>query len=385
MSVVDFEKMSAVLKLTEDSQSGTRRLDDVQSLRAVAALLVLLSHVVKELSSRSAGIVDVTNMHVWGQFGVDIFFVISGFIMVYVSDKDRGQVGSPTKFLLRRIARLVPLYWLFTTATLIVTLLLSGLKNHNDISLDYVVGSYLFIPFMRSDGNFTPVLGVGWTLNYEMLFYVLFALSLYLPARMQRLGICIALVALTLVGMVVPTHFHQFWYWTRPIILEFAGGALIGILFLRGVKLPIVGSAFLVVVGVLSVIIATRALGNPVETGGRLWAWGGGAILIVGAILLSASSYSDLLPPPIARLISMMGDASYSLYLSHMFVVRLISVTLGALLGWRGQVFFIVGGGMIVAAIVVAMLTYRFVEQPLTKRAGNLLDQALSKRARKAG
>jgi exopolysaccharide production protein ExoZ len=128
------------------------QLKSIQILRAAAALGVLLDHAGRWLDV--APIVDI------GAAGVDLFFVISGFIMVYTSERLFGQTGAPQRFLARRIIRIVPLYW---TLTAFAALVLFGFGPNT-------LGSYLFIPTHRG-----PILTVGWTLNYEMMFYSLFA------------------------------------------------------------------------------------------------------------------------------------------------------------------------------------------------------------------
>ena len=127
--------------------------------------------------------------------GVDVFFVISGFVMAYSSAVMFGRPGAVRSFLARRVARVVPLYWLFTTATLAVAFAAPRLLN-DPISGGWpaVVASYLFVPWPRQDGAMQPLFRLGWTLNYEMLFYALFAPFLLMTRRAGSAGVIAVII-----------------------------------------------------------------------------------------------------------------------------------------------------------------------------------------------
>jgi len=151
-------------------------ISNIQVLRGLAALAVVFYHTDFRIFK---------DVHTDFQ-GVSIFFVISGFIMTYILQKDTNQ------FMLRRIVRIVPLYWIMTITKYVVTLLMLiiHLKIHGNLSsLFYsevlnsntfwvILNSFLFLPYMDSVGNLLPYLGVGWTLNLEMFFYLLLAIML---------------------------------------------------------------------------------------------------------------------------------------------------------------------------------------------------------------
>ena len=115
--------------------------------------------------------------------GVDIFFVISGFIMVYASSRWFGSARAPRVFLAHRIARIVPLYWATMMVYLAVLLLTPWLLNSEYLAPHFVIASFLFIPAARPDGLVQPLYSLGWTLNYEMFFYALFAIAIAFPRR----------------------------------------------------------------------------------------------------------------------------------------------------------------------------------------------------------
>ncbi len=158
--------------------SGTQeRLDSVQMLRAIAALAVIWSHSTLELLRfTDVDLRTFSSLSSMGRIGVDIFFVISGFVMVYVSSRHFQKTGEVSRFVLRRIIRVVPVYWFYTSLMLGVALFAPDMLRNFKLSWFHVAASYLFIPWATpGDNDFHPLLGIGWTLNYEMFFYILFA------------------------------------------------------------------------------------------------------------------------------------------------------------------------------------------------------------------
>ena len=149
------------------------RLVGIEYLRACAATAVMLFHYA--LASGYSGALVAL-----GQFGVDVFFVISGFIMWTVSRDE----ASPAGFLLRRIVRIAPLYWLATLAAALVTTE-GGVTLGLGAPAGDLAKALFFIPAYsaRSPDVVEPILSVGWTLNLEMAFYALFAASLAAPRR----------------------------------------------------------------------------------------------------------------------------------------------------------------------------------------------------------
>ncbi|MBI3758390.1 MAG: acyltransferase [Deltaproteobacteria bacterium] len=141
---------------------------NVQLLRAFAALSVVFEHVA---SQSGLGL-----PYARGAFGVDIFFVISGFIISYIASAD------PSQFMVKRIIRIVPFYWAATTLVFCVGILLPSLLHTSRPDLLNYIRSLFFIPYDTPAGAI-PIMGLGWTLNYEIYFYAVFAISLVLNAR----------------------------------------------------------------------------------------------------------------------------------------------------------------------------------------------------------
>ncbi|MBA3897949.1 MAG: acyltransferase, partial [Sphingomonadaceae bacterium] len=153
-----------------------------------------------------------------GSFGVDIFFVLSGFIIAHVTARD------PRGFAAKRLIRVLPLYWLATLAVFAAARAAPALFAATDPSWLNLARSLLFIPYARPDGVVQPLLFLGWTLNYELLFYAIFALALAVGGTRASLVAVALLVALTMVGLAIPPDLTALHFWTRPILLEFALG-----------------------------------------------------------------------------------------------------------------------------------------------------------------
>ena len=230
-----------------------RKIHHLQTLRAIAASLVVADHAL-EYSIRRQMLGEHCFALAWtlGWIGVAVFFVISGLIMVRSSYNSFGDFAQARRFGIRRILRVVPLYWLVTLVFLMVLL-----ARTNAVDLAEFVKSLLFIPYLSPGlSGMRPIVGQGWTLNYEMMFYALFTLSLTLK---RVWGLAFIFVVLTgSVGYrlmswpatpysdpITPLQF-----WTDPIILLFALGMLVGLLEQRAQRwhsfpYPVVFSLFL--------------------------------------------------------------------------------------------------------------------------------------------
>ena len=211
------------------SAAPTQPLWSVQYLRAIAACAVLFSHI-QDLIPAYAGYFDFSN----GRCGVDIFFVISGFIMVSAARADNGR-----DFLARRIIRIVPLYWLLTLALAAVGTLLPQLLNHISVLPVSVLQSLFFIPHMMGT-EVGPLLQPGWTLNYEMAFYFVFALFFAIPITRRVAVIGAVFTALVMIGVLLgassgPIAFKTY---TSPLLLEFVAGMALGLLVQNNKRLP---------------------------------------------------------------------------------------------------------------------------------------------------
>ncbi|GJE45530.1 acyltransferase family protein [Methylobacterium soli] len=362
----------------------------VQILRAAAALLVATHHAQNEaglLAARTGQAFVPSTLLPWAA-GVDVFFVISGFIIVHAAAPLYGQPGARTYFLAHRVARVVPLYWLVTALYLGLALAAPGMLGAGSADLlepFYVAASFLFWPALRPDGTPQPLYTLGWTLNCEMFFYALFALGLGWRRRGAVAWILAALGLLALVNALAPDLALPLAFWTNPIILEFALGAALGLARGEGVRLAGPVRLGLALTGVAGLALADPLLGEA--TGFlRPLAYGVPASLLVAAAALgrpraAGRTMQAARDEPAGARVSAplrwaaaVGDASYALYLTHPFVLRgvreaLLRLGLGPVLGPWGSLAL-----MLALTVPAALLVHRLVERPLTAWARARLD-----------
>ncbi|WP_323810808.1 acyltransferase family protein [Sphingobium baderi] len=267
-------------------------IPNVQILRALAALMVVFHHGLSATGHYAIPALSLASLNAIGQSGVDLFFVISGFVMVVST---HYSPKSPAEFLLGRIRRIVPIYWILTLA-LAALLLVTG-RMLSDGGPMYLLLSLMFSSQVMTGAY--PVLFLGWTLEYEMFFYVLFALGLALPLRNGEVIVPTAvIIALSLLFPVA-------------IAIEFIFGMVVARLYLAGVGSRFSGAVALSVGFIL--LLGSLAHPQPLEL---RWAlWGVPASLIVyGAVVTDQLHLRGLI---------FLGDASYSIYLIQAFLITL--------------------------------------------------------------
>lgn len=316
---------------------------------------------------------------VWttGLAGVDIFFVISGFVMA-VSTSGRNTANHPGfSFLARRLIRIAPLYWIITAVVLLKLKMVDlhpGLANadsHVQMTGPYLVSTFLFIPYRNSLGLIEPPLVVGWTLSFEVFFYLLFAIAMQLRVRVE-VFLTPVMVALVMAGLFRGEHWPGWMVLTDPILLEFLAGVLLGELVTRGYRLNAVAACSVGVVGLFLFILPS--ITGPIT---RVVSWGIPATLIV----LSAVMLEDRLDTFWPRWILLLGDASYSLYLSHLLILSAIVKLLS-----RSR-FLPAGPGsatsgpaavsmvliVLISCILVAVALYEILEKPMNQTLRRVL------------
>lgn len=354
--------------------SATRTLWRVQAMRGAAALMVVIGHsqsAAARIVTDAGGRFARSTIVPWGA-GVDLFFVLSGFIIVHASGRLFGRAGARGDFVRRRLVRIVPLYWLVTT--LFLALLAAAAWKGGDRFPGGVaiLASYAFIPAdTYGDGRLFPVFDLGWTLNYEMLFYALFALVVPLPRRRALAMAGLLLVAAVAIGGIVPVS-PAAWFWTRPIILDFGLGVAVGACVARAIVLaPPVRIALAVVGAAVLLADPLHAFDGPVGvTVANDWPRVLAAGLPIAAVLAAAVLGPEPPMPRVLLPVAVIGDASYSLYLVH--PVALIAAEklaqklplVRAAAGWQLVL------AMVLAALAIAIAVHRGVERPMTAALG---------------
>jgi len=326
-------------------------LPSIQILRAVAAILVVITHGYAPFEL--------------GRVGVDIFFVLSGFIMVHVNRQSFGQHGASIAFLRNRLARIVPTYWFCTALTALILT-----TNGSSINLSWLVGSFTFIPATGFNGTILPMLATGWTLNFEMFFYVIFGSCLMFPARAGLIAMFLLLIALVAIGLVLSPTIPILVYWTHPLLLEFGLGMIIALIrphlvLNRTTGLLIAAVGFAILAGFWSYPVPNRLVDKWLPL-----LWGLPSAAIVAG--LAFSDRGKLLPKAFAPAL-FLGNASYSIYLAHLIVL----IAAGSLPHWllKHGAPAVIGTG-----IIAGIALHLAIERP----AGVLLKRRATRAAIRA-
>ncbi len=332
---------------------------NLQVLRAIAALLVFFHHFIPVIGRVFPDI----KKYEGGASGVDIFFVLSGFIMVvttYNKDVD------PFKFLMNRIVRVAPIYWMMTL--LIVFIFMFGARPLGVMELQpsYVWKSLFFIPFERA-GFWEPVLSVGWTLNYEMFFYFVFSILILIRNSQLRVAVLVfLLLSFVASGLMFP--FGEYLkYYSSPVILDFAFGAAFGAFFcgLRSDSISVGprGAWLLIAMGVVVIIGTSSGFSLYNNNILRPMTWGiAGMLLVSGCVFLERNGY-------VAKhgFLLSLGNASYSIYLVHNLMIQ-ISMKAVAMTGLSGPASLLITAFLALAlTIVFGLASYRFIEAPINQ------------------
>ena len=285
------------------------RLHALQYLRAVAALAVVYSHSAIQVEPYTAYLPHT------GGFGVDVFFVISGFIMVWIARPE----DTPGRFMANRVRRVVPLYWFFTLVMALILVALPTLFRSTTFEWSTFLMSLAFVPHesRAHPGWLWPIVAPGWSLNYEMYFYLLFALSLLLPPARRVAGVIALLGAIVLLAWWSGSDAPPVRFYGNPIVFEFAFGMLLAVAWRRGLRVP-PAVAVLLIVGGSALLIAPLPVPH---------------ILMYGVPSLMVVAGAVWLPLPERRWGVLLGDASYALYLSHLFALGALRKVLPPLLG----------------------------------------------------
>jgi len=321
------------------------------------------SLVLKDYSHASSWIIN-SGLGKVGACGVDIFFAISGFIMVYTTQRKAG-VSDAFVFVKKRALRIYPLYWVWSTALLALWVGGIALTSHH-YPTGFLVDSFLLIPSFNGH-SYHPFLDQGWTLSFEMLFYGVFASAILLRPKNSRLAFLVAAFAmLSCLSILLPSNSGIRYLVSDHIIIEFLYGVLAAEVLLR---LPAVRAASwmrslpfaLMIIGVVALLETVKL---NVSDSMRFVMYGLPALLIVFGAAMRGSV-------PCHPLLVYFGDASYSIYLTHGFFSMAYGMALKhfSLLTRLPADTTIIAAGII--TICLSSLSHLAIERPLTRLASD--------------
>jgi len=321
----------------------------VQYLRGIAALMVVLHHI--EIKAKQYDLSALNGFHI-GYFGVDLFFIISGFIMCHTTWKKNITF---TKFMSARVKRILPLYWAVTSLALIVFLIMPEVVNSGG-GVTSVWASYLLAP---TGDRF--LVDNGWTLSYEFLFYLIFGASLLLKTQHRGLIIGSIIALLVLAGIITTPQTPFLAFSTNVLLLEFVMG-IFAFYILSKFNISYVLALTLIVTGIASLILQNMC--GMVQTPLHRSIYAGLPML---AIFIGTVKFEKTFRSSnnfTFKIAEMLGNTSYSLYLIHPFVLSPAAKVLQkiGLIQWP----FLFTTVLLSGAIFAGFVCYKYIELPLT-------------------
>ncbi|WP_454695660.1 acyltransferase family protein [Achromobacter aegrifaciens] len=332
-------------------------LNNIQALRAIAALLVVLHHAGAHYAAMGGDNSLILALAQWGYVGVDLFFVISGFIITHTTmPKPRGLQGAAT-FAWHRLARIFLGYWPFFALTLWMAY---QFPPHSVGDVD-LLGSL----FLTNPTRDELLVSISWSLTFELYFYALFVGTFWLRRELVAKLIPTAFVTFAIASVLIDIDYDStVGFFASGFLLEFLAGATIGVL-----ARPLSGRS----IQALSLVIAVAAfiagiyVEKSYELPGRAFTFGVSA----AALLVFAMSLPNMPRTAIGRLVSAIGDSSYTIYLSHLAIISFFYYL--GLRDWftrPGQIYPLAGLATLLAiCLVFSHVFYRRVELPIYRRA----------------
>jgi exopolysaccharide production protein ExoZ len=341
--------------LQQAPETPSRRIVSIQVCRGLAALLVVLAHLHGIEWTHFAS--QHLRLFGYGDIGVDIFFVISGIVIASVAAGKFGNPQNAVVFLYHRLARIFPIFWIYNSLSLLANHLapLAGSTHQRSLNL---LPSYLLIPT-----HLPMPLFQGWTLSFEVYFYLAITLLLLVPERIAPWLLAIwgvAVVALKLHIGLSPILMVQLLI--SPSVLEFLAGYALFHLYRRSRLHPAAG--ILLLAASVLLLVGIILYDNPGAIVNHPWKrpllYGTFSVLLLsGALELERSQIIRYLP-----VFKSIGDWSYSIYLSHVLVLSLVAYLTERLLPYPVSLFVIAIIGL-PAVLLTGYLSYTYIERPL--------------------
>jgi peptidoglycan/LPS O-acetylase OafA/YrhL len=356
------------------------KLNSIQLLRAVAASLVVYHHFVTQPISNKVSSWQQNFYHLknFGCIGVDLFFVISGFIIMYVANKYIGFTEG-IQFLIRRYCRIVPIYYITTLLFLGVLLVLKFFKIFDFDSSYETLGnsladSFLILPTTEKLWSFSPLLKVGWTLSFEWLFYLFFFITIIFKVKHKLSCLMCLIVSLVVSGQNLTSLDFRLIFLSNPILLEFLLGVMVCWIYLKYDRMPLYIAASCLVIGVSTYIFLIfygfgyiwnhmNVLSGLLSLE-RFLLWGlPSSFIVMGCVFLEKSHrLNRIWNNPWVQLI---GDASYSIYLVHPILFLLVVLPFEKVSSQLSIDIVILIQTLI--AIICSVAFYILVEKPLLR------------------
>ena len=323
----------------------------IQILRGVAASLVVIHHILAELFTSYS----LYNINIgFGRSGVDLFFVISGFVILYSQKKNKTK---PVVFLIKRFFRVAPLYYFFTILAIIIFVSF----NDYEETISHLIKSLLFIPSENSKGIIAPIYGLGWTLNYEFYFYLIFAVGLLFKRNMSLI------VYLILISILIFSNIFFIDFYSNLICTEFIFGMICCELYMKGyiVKKPFLLFLF-------GLILFLIPLFLEFNLNYRFFYHGIPSAIILYSLVCFDYKKKFNNKNKIFNMLLKIGVSSYSLYLVHPFLIQAVFLIFPIeILEYNIFTTILV---ITISCILLGVITFNLIESNLTIVTKKLLN-----------
>ena len=343
--------------------AAVSNLNMIQVLRGVASLLVVLFHI-----SQNVKLYLKTNFCFnafdFGGAGVDIFFVLSGFIITYTSVKNLNTTGKLFFFLRRRFVRIYPAYWIVITGFLVLQFFFASFYSSTyNFTFSNLLSTFFLLP------GHAMVNGVSWTLSYELFFYLLFSLAFLIPSKKLALLLAVLygllIVVLHCLGYSAEQQNSWLMLVTHPMNTEFILGIIAALIIYKlpsriSVGLIIAGSLFFLVGAILS-DYGYWLINNSFN---RVVFFGIPSFFIITGI----ATFELSRPVKVHNVLLKLGEASYSLYLLHLPFVAAAVKIISKLNIQNNSLLHVLLFLLIIMICYCSVLFFKFIEKPVINR-----------------
>ncbi|MFU8373737.1 acyltransferase [Raoultella ornithinolytica] len=340
--------------------------NSIQALRGIAALFVVVDHTFSQFSSYNPqnGFLGIflNNISMLGPIGVLIFFIISGYIMSMTTENKPGGLNSAKLFMKKRIFRIYPTYWVWLSILIILWLANLALRTH-DFSINKIWASYLLLPYIDNNAsNMGPILPQGWTLIYEMFFYIIFSILIIakIKNRMKILTIAIIFLITFIFGKndIFPSKpWNDF---SSNFVLLFFPFGMLAFELRSNLKKYLSHKSRKLTIYSISILLFCYLMfytntqsSEPART-------------ILSVLIFTSFMIADIKN----KILLMIGNASYSIYLSHIFISMFYGVISKA--NYFSQtVLLAMSVPVIIISILFGLISYLTIEKKLQVKINN--------------
>ena len=321
--------------------SKPNKLYSLQILRAIASTVVVYFHTFFSPE--------------FGMFGVDLFFVLSGFVICMVTDNKSTSVP---RFCFDRVARIVPVYWLMTSGLFLLVLAKPDLLNTSTAHVGNYLKSLFFIPHIREAGGVYPLLMPGWTLNYEMLFYTVIGCGLIVCRNAITLFTAVSMLVLYLLGASLNEEGAMSHFLHSSLLFEF----LLGMLAYRVKDSKLfcsipksVAFGLVILLFILMAVFENRA--------DRLIIGGIPSFILI-ILFYQLEGQIRGIGDRAVQFFVHIGDASYVTYLSHMYVIAFLNRLVFPRISTLSDESVLTVGISIVLSLICGSVIYYLIDKP---------------------